>query len=71
MGRVGSSEERTIAVGRDRWRKAGEIGTEIGRRRDAQRQELAILIKGQLGLCKVVASLVVRSENPRRVRPSI
>src|SRR5215831_11441563 len=61
-GRVGSREQRAVAVGRDSRREAGEIGAEVGQCRDAQGEELAILVKRQFGMGEVVASLVVGSE---------
>ena len=65
--RVGAGQQGRIEDGRDRRREGREIGAHVGDRIDPERQELAVLVHGELGMARMVAALRVGDEGLRPV----
>ncbi len=66
--RVNAGEQGRVQIGRDAGREGRQIGADIGERRDAQRQELAVLVQRQLCGRDVVAPMRVGHERFGTVR---
>ena len=57
-----AGQQRRIEIGRHRRRESREVGAHVGDRVDLERQELAVLVEGQLGVGDVVAAMRVGHE---------